>query len=48
VPDREDPKDRKRRKDKERYAAMPQEKKDELNRNRREKRKLKNVQASGK
>jgi hypothetical protein len=47
VPDREDPKDRKRRKDKEWYAAMAQEK-DELNRNRREKRKQKNVQASGK
>jgi hypothetical protein len=47
VPYREDPKNRKRRKEKERYAAMSQEK-DELNRKRRERRKQKNVPGSSK
>jgi hypothetical protein len=40
--------ERKILKEKERYAAMSQEKKDELNRKRRERRKQKNVHASGK
>lgn len=44
-PNREDSKERRRRKDKERYEAMSHEKKDELNSRRRERRKQKKEHA---